>query len=351
MTKPDVLMVGPYPDWEMPPLERDYVVHKLWLAEGRAGFLSEVGPRIRAIATNGVLGANAELIDACPSLEIIACFGVGFDAIDLDRARARGARVTNTPNVLTEDVADMAFALILASFRRIVEGEAFVRSGAWTKGALPLGRSLNGKTLGVLGYGRIGRAIARRAPVFGMSVAYCDLANDPEGPHAYHADPVSLARASDILVAATAGGAGTRNLVNAAVFDRRGCSSTSRAARWSTSRRSSPRSRKSASEQPRSTCSGTNRTSMRASSASRTSSFSRITQAGRSRGARPWANSCVTILPPILQADRCPRRWSEPFGCLMVELEGGPAPMDDRAIVEEILDAFGIGRQIARLTA
>jgi len=212
-------MVGPYPDWEMPPLERDYIIHKLWLAGDRARFLSEVGPGIRAIATNGVLGANAELIDACPKLEIIACFGVGFDAIDLDRARARGVRVTNTPDVLTEDVADMAFALILAIFRRIVEGDAFVRSGAWTKGALPLGRSLNGKTLGVLGYGRIGRAIARRAPVFGMSVAYSDLGIDPQAPHAYHADPVSLARASDVLVATTAGGAGTRSLVDAEVFD------------------------------------------------------------------------------------------------------------------------------------
>jgi D-3-phosphoglycerate dehydrogenase len=117
--------------------------------------------------------------------------------------------------VLTDDVADMAFALILASFRRIVEGDAFVRSGAWTKGA----RSLNGKTLGLLSYGRIGRAVARRAPFFGMSVAYCDLANDPGAPHAYHADPVSLAHASDVLVATTAGGAATRNLVNAAVFD------------------------------------------------------------------------------------------------------------------------------------
>ena len=219
MTKPDVLMVGRYPEWEMPLFERDYVVHKLWLATDRARFLSEVGPAIRAIATNGVLGAGAELIDACPKLEIIACFGVGFDAIDLDRARTRGIRVTNTPDVLTEDVADMAFALILASMRRIVEGEGFVRSGAWTKGALPLGKSLNGKTLGVIGLGRIGRAIARRATAFGMSVAYCDIAEDPEASHAYFPDPVSLARVSDILVAATAGGAGTKNLVNAAVFE------------------------------------------------------------------------------------------------------------------------------------
>ena len=145
MSKPDVLMVGPYPDWEMEPLERDYVIHKLWLADDRPRFLDEAGPRIRAIATNGVLGADAALIDACPNLEIVASFGVGFDAIDLKRARARGIRVTNTPDVLTEDVADMAFALILASFRRIVEGEAFVRSGGWAKRALPLGRSLHGK--------------------------------------------------------------------------------------------------------------------------------------------------------------------------------------------------------------
>jgi lactate dehydrogenase-like 2-hydroxyacid dehydrogenase len=219
MTKPDVLMVGRYPEWEMPLFERDYVVHKLWLASDRARFLSEVGPLIRAIATNGVLGAGAELIDACPKLEIIACFGVGFDAIDLDRARPRGVRVTNTPDVLTEDVADMAFALILASLRRIIEGEAFVRSGAWVKGALPLGKSLNGKALGLIGLGRIGRAVARRAPAFGMSVAYCDLAKDPDAPHAYYPDPVSLAQASDVLVAATAGGAATRNLVNGAVFE------------------------------------------------------------------------------------------------------------------------------------
>ena len=113
----------------------------------------------------------------------------------------------------------MAFALILASFRRIVEGDAFVRSGQWTKGALPLGRSLNGKRLGVIGLGRIGRAIARRAPAFGMSVAYCELAEDKESPHVFHPDPVSLARASDVLIASTAGGAGTQNLVGAAAFE------------------------------------------------------------------------------------------------------------------------------------
>jgi D-3-phosphoglycerate dehydrogenase len=219
VTKPDILMVGRYPDWEMPLFERDYVVHKLWLAEDRARFLGEVGPRIRAIATNGVLGAGAELIDACPKLEIVACFGVGFDAIDLDRARARGIRVTNTPDVLTEDVADMAFALILASWRRIVEGEAFVRSGSWKKGGLPLGTSLSGKRLGIIGYGRIGRAIARRAPAFGMRAAYCDLVRDAKAPYVYHADPVSLARESDVLVVATAGGAGTRGIVSTAVLD------------------------------------------------------------------------------------------------------------------------------------
>jgi len=219
MAKPDVLMVGPYPDWEMPVFERDYALYKLWQAADREAFLREVGGKIRAIATSGTLGASAALIDACPKLEIIACFGVGFDAIDLDRARARGVKVTNTPDVLTEDVADMAFALILASWRRIVDGEAFVRAGRWLKGPLPLGKSLSGKTLGILGFGRIGRALARRAPAFGMRVAYCDLAKDAAAEHDFCADPVSLAKACDVLVATTAGGAATRNLVNAPVFD------------------------------------------------------------------------------------------------------------------------------------
>lgn len=219
MSKPTVLMIGAYPQWDTEPMERDYDLRKLWLAADKDAFLGEAAPRARAVATRGELGASAALIDLCPKLEIIACYGVGVDAIDLARARARGVRVTNTPDVLTEDVADFAFALVLAHLRKLIDGDAHVRSGAWSVGSLPLGSSLRGKTLGILGFGRIGRAIARRAEGFGVTIAYCDVAPATGTAFAYYENPVVLASASDILVAAVAGGEATRNVVDAGVFE------------------------------------------------------------------------------------------------------------------------------------
>ncbi len=219
MPKPTVLMIGAYPEWDMEPLERDYDLRKLWLAPDREAFIAASAPQARAIATRGELGASGALIDRCPKLEIVSCYGVGVDAIDLSRARERGVRVTNTPDVLTEDVADFAFALILAHTRKVIDGDAHVRSGAWRDTNLPLGVSLRGKTLGILGFGRIGRAIARRAEGFGVKIAYSDVAPAAEAPHAYYRSPVELAAASDILVASVAGGEATRGLVNAAIFE------------------------------------------------------------------------------------------------------------------------------------
>jgi len=219
MSKPTVLMIGAYPEWDMEPLERDYDLRKLWLAPDREALLAESAPEARAIATRGELGASGALIDRCPKLEIVSCYGVGVDAIDLDRARARGVRVTNTPDVLTEDVADFAFALILAHMRKVIEGDAHVRSGAWRARNLPLGVSLRSKTLGILGFGRIGGAIARRAEGFGVTIAYCDIAPATGAPYSYCRSPVELAAASDVLVACVAGGEATRGLVNAAVFE------------------------------------------------------------------------------------------------------------------------------------
>ena len=219
MSKPTVLMIGAYPEWDMPSLERDYDLRKLWLAANKEAFLAEAAPEARAIATRGELGASGTLIDRCPKLEIVSCYGVGVDAIDLERARARGVRVTNTPDVLTEDVADFAFALILAHMRKVIEGDAHVRSGAWRAGTLPLGASLRGKTLGILGFGRIGRAIARRAEGFGVTIAYSDVAPADGVSYAHYLSAVELAAASDILVASVSGGEATRGLVNAAVLE------------------------------------------------------------------------------------------------------------------------------------
>jgi lactate dehydrogenase-like 2-hydroxyacid dehydrogenase len=219
MSKPEILMIGPYPAWDMEPLESDYHIHRLWEAADRNARIAQVAPRIRAIATRGELGANAALIDALPSLEIVSCYGVGTDAIDLVRAKARNIRVTNTPEVLTKDVADMALALILAVLRKIPQGDSYVRSGQWARKNMELATSLTAKTVGVLGFGRIGRAVAQRAIAFETKIAYSDVAPASGVAYDFYPDAVTLAKASDILVVTVAGGAATKNIVGADVLE------------------------------------------------------------------------------------------------------------------------------------
>ena len=218
-SKPEVLMIGPYPAWDLDPMEREYCVRRLWEAQDRDAFLSEFGPRIRAIATRGELGANAALMDALPALEIVSCYGVGTDAIDLKHARARNVSVTNTPDVLTKDVADMALALILALLRKIAQGDAYVRSGAWKFANMALGASLTGKRIGILGFGRIGRAVAQRAQGFETKIAYSDITPSSGVGYDFHPDAVALAAASDILIVTVAGGEATKHIVGARVLE------------------------------------------------------------------------------------------------------------------------------------
>ncbi len=219
MDKPGLLVIGPYPDADLAALAEDFSVFRLWQAKDPAALVAEVGPRVRAIGTRGELGADAALMAALPALEIVACYGVGVDAIDLDYARAHDIRVTNTPDVLTEDVADMGIALLLATARRIVAGDAHVRDGAWPAGAMALTTRVWGKRLGIVGLGRIGRAVARRAEGFGMTIAYCDPRRVTEVSYTWHPDPVALAREVDFLIVCAAGGADTRSLIGAAVLE------------------------------------------------------------------------------------------------------------------------------------
>ncbi|WP_165245477.1 2-hydroxyacid dehydrogenase [Paludisphaera soli] len=217
--KPDVLMTRPAATDLAGALTRSFTVHKLWEAEDPATFLREIGPRIRGVATDGGAGASAGLMDAMPNLEIVAVNGVGVDAVDLDHARRRGIVVANTPDVLTEDVADMALLLLLAAAREAVLGDAHVRSGAWEReGNRPLSRRVHGKRAGILGLGRIGRAVARRLEALKVQVAYHNR-RPIESAYDYHADPVSLARAVDFLIVTAAGGAGSRKLVDRDVID------------------------------------------------------------------------------------------------------------------------------------
>jgi hydroxypyruvate reductase len=217
--KPEVLQFQSLPPKVSEILEQTYTIHKLWEAADRSSFLQKVGPSIRGLATGGVSGASAALIDALPKLEIIAVFGVGYDAVDLDRARTRKIVVTNTPDVLTEDVADMALGLMLAVARKLVSGDRFVRERRWLKERLPLGAKFSGKRVGIVGFGRIGSAIARRVEGFGCSVSYCDVQARTNVAYRFHRTPAELARDCDFLVCAAAGGSGTHKLIDAKVLE------------------------------------------------------------------------------------------------------------------------------------
>ena len=214
MTKVEILQVGPYPEWDQGPLDAAFTAHRYYEAADMAAFLAEVGPRVRGIATRGELGATAAVIAACPALEVIAVYGVGYDAVDLAACRARGIRVTNTPDVLTEDVADLGVAMMLAQGRGVVAAETWVRDGSWVaRGGFPLRRRVWGKRAGILGLGRIGMAVGQRLAGFGMDIAYSSRAAKPGVPWQFIADAVDLAARSDVLFVTLAANAETRHIV------------------------------------------------------------------------------------------------------------------------------------------
>ena len=199
-------------------LQNEFEALKLWEAPDRDAALKSA-MQIRGLAHFGHSKVDAKLMDALPKLEIIANFGVGVDQIDLEAAKKRKIIVTNTPDVLNECVADCALALTLNTLRKFPQSEAYLRAGYWpTRGPYPLCASLGGKTMGILGLGRIGEAIAKRAQSFGMKIRYHNRSKK-NVPYPYDADAVALAKNSDVLMIITPGGAGTHRLVNAKVLD------------------------------------------------------------------------------------------------------------------------------------
>jgi len=217
-TLPHVLMCGPYPAWDTEPLEASYALHKLWEAKDCEALLEACAPKVRAIATRGELGANAGLIGRLPALEIISCYGVGTDAIDLAAARARGIRVTNTPDVLTGDVADIAVGLALSIMRRIPAADAYVRSGTWATKNMDLVTRLHGKRVGLVGFGRIGTTTAKRLSGFDVELGYFDQTARSDSPHRFFSALTDLAEWCDLLIVTLAGGAATHGMVGADVL-------------------------------------------------------------------------------------------------------------------------------------
>ncbi len=217
--KPELLVVTPIYPPTLAALERDYIVHKLWLADDPRAFLGEVSGRVRGVVTVGSIGIAPGLIESLPGLEIIGCFGTPHGTVDLAAAHARRVVVTNTPDSITEAVADVAIGLVITVMRRICETDRFVRAGKWLAGLPPMGSDLRGKICGILGLGAIGRAVARRAEACGMSVSYHGRREKPGVTYRYYADLEELARRSDCLVVACWLTPETRGLVNSRILD------------------------------------------------------------------------------------------------------------------------------------
>jgi hydroxypyruvate reductase len=200
-----------------PQLHAAYTVHDR-LHETDPAALERLAPQIRAIAASGESKVSAELIARLPALELISVMGVGYDGVDVAAAKARGITVTHTPNVLNDDVADLAIGLALCAARHLPQADRYVRDGAWAaKGPMPLARKLSGGRMGIVGMGRIGQAIATRALAFGMAIAYT-ARSAKAVPYRYLPDAKALAAESDVLVVITPGGATTRKLISAEVL-------------------------------------------------------------------------------------------------------------------------------------
>ena len=217
--KPPVLGYGhlnPYLDGE---LGRRFTLHRL-AADADLSALPDEVRQSRALVSFGSVGAPAAIMDALPRLEMIALFSVGYDKVDVDHARAKGIRVTNTPDVLTDDTADLAVGLLYATVRNIAANDRLVRAGAWARGEMPaLSGRVTGSRIGILGLGRIGRAIARRLEPVAGEILYHNRREATGAPYRYVADRIDFARQCDVIMVATSGGPEAAQLVDGAMLE------------------------------------------------------------------------------------------------------------------------------------
>ncbi len=213
----DVLMPMPMPDLIVNGIAASQKLHRMW--DMSPAEIAAVTPQIRGLAVGfGHVPINAEFMSRFPNLEIVSSFGVGYDHVDAKWAGAHGLIVTNTPDVLNEEVADTAMGLLLCTIRQLPQADRHVRSGAWLKGSFPLTTTLRDRTMGIVGLGRIGKAIASRAETFGLKIAYHGRSKQDNVSYPYYASLTDLAAAVDILMVIMPGGAETKGLINAPVL-------------------------------------------------------------------------------------------------------------------------------------
>jgi hypothetical protein len=217
--KPDLVSIEPLRPQSMAELAETFTVHAL--PADRSRWVEAVAPmaeRVRFVQTTGFSGCPSDLMRALPNLEIVGVMGVGVDAVDLAQARARGIAVTNTPDVLNDDVADLGIALLLMAARHLALSDRYVRDGRWKRlGNQALATKVSGKRLGIVGMGRIGKVVARRAAAFDMDISY-HARNAADVPYRHMPDLVAMARAVDFMIVIVPGGPGTKGLIGADVI-------------------------------------------------------------------------------------------------------------------------------------
>ena len=219
MTDIDILVPAPVSPEMEEALAARFRLHNLWQAKDQASFLADCAPRIRGMARTFPSTVGKEIIDRLPRIEIISSYGVGYDSVDAGYAARKGILVTNTPDVLNEEVADTALGLLLMTVRRLGAAERYLRAGNWSGGDFPLTASLRNHTVGIVGLGRIGLAIARRLEASRIGIAYHNRTPRTDVPFRYFPDIRSLAAAVDTLLLVLPGGAATKNIVDASVLD------------------------------------------------------------------------------------------------------------------------------------
>ena len=222
MSKPAILSTGPMMSLMVDRLEDAFEVHWLHKIADVSTFLTQQGPRIEGVCTGAHTGVktNAAMMDRMPNLKVIGNYGVGYDSIDVPEAKKRGVIITNTPDVLTEEVADTTIGLLLMTIRELSKAEAWMRAGQWaaTGADYPFTPSLRDRTVGLIGYGRIGKAIGRRLQAFGIPFYYYSRNRQADVPQRHYDDLVAMARDVDTLIAILPGGPATQGLVNGEVL-------------------------------------------------------------------------------------------------------------------------------------
>lgn len=216
--KPDLLILSSLPEFLGEPLRGAFACHDYCHAEDKPALLRAAGPGIRAAVGAGGTRCDPALLDQLPRLEIISVFGAGYDWVPMTYCKERGIRVTHTPDVLTEDVADIALALVLMTSRRLIEANRFLRAGSWRQGPFSLAKKPGGKRAGILGLGRIGKAIAQRLEAVGMETGYHGRRAQENCTLHYFPSLIELARWCDFLIVSCPGGEATRGMVNAEVL-------------------------------------------------------------------------------------------------------------------------------------